>query len=136
MNEDGEDRTNFACWAIFRCHKTGGFEESFASSTASERCSADPDTFGDGLECQFVVLLGLIGETEKEEEDEGAENNAPATHFQRNRGVQVGRLTPQDGGNLIDARKIGMDTSPTDPRVKGPNTGLKNDTDDVKRYID
>ena len=80
-----------------------------------------------------VILPGLVGKTEEEKEDKGAENNGPAPELQRNHFEVV--TTPYQRRNLLDVGEIEMNILPTDVWVEG-NTSLDRNAVERNWYVE
>ena len=98
-----------------------GFDSSRGEDTtrAAEGSGGDSNAFGDRLDSRAVILLGLVGEAEEGEEDEGADDAEPAGKFEG--GFQHGVHSPDHSGDLVDAGESAVGVGPANP---GPDAGV------------
>jgi len=89
------------------------------TTRAGEGSGGDSNAFGDRLHGRTVVLLGLIGEAEESEENEGADDAEPAGEFEG--GFQHGVHSPDHSGDLVDAGESAVGVGPADP---GPDASM------------
>ena len=75
--------------------------------------SGGSETPGDGVSQEAVVLLCFVGESEEEEEDEGAKDGRPSSGLKSSDGNRT--QVQQDSGELVDMGVSPVGVSPGDP---------------------